>query len=72
MIAEQYPGLLQLPDEKKLQLAGELWHDVIGDLSAEDSEPSHWIEDRLAEYQAHPERVSNWAEVKARLMKLRR
>jgi hypothetical protein len=30
MIAEQYPGLLDRPDEEKLQLAGELWHAVIG------------------------------------------
>ena len=68
MIADQYPGLLALPDEDKLQLAGELWNDVIGDAAEEDPSLVSLMEARLAEYREHPERVSSWADVKARLL----
>ncbi len=72
MIAEQYPGLLDRTDEEKLQLAGELWNDVIGD-AAEADDPGiiSLMESRLAEYRAHPERVSSWEDVRARLLALR-
>ena len=51
MIAEQYPGLLDRPDEEKLQLARELWHDVIGDAGeADDPALIALMESRLAEY----------------------
>lgn len=72
MISERYPDLLRLPDEEKLQLAGELWQDVIGDAAEEDPTLAALMEARLAEYRAHPERVSSWADVKARLLALRR
>ena len=72
MISDRYPDLLTLPDEEKLQLAGELWKDVIGDAAEDDPALVTLIEARLAAYQAHPERVSPWADVKARLLALRR
>ena len=72
MISERYPDLLALPDEDKLQLAGELWNDVIGDAADDDPALVALIQARLVEYQAHPERVSPWADVKARLLALRR
>lgn len=72
MISEKYPDLLTLPDEDKLQLAGELWKDVIGDAAEDDPALVALIEARLAEYQAHPERVAPWADVRARLLALRR
>lgn len=73
MIAEQYPGLLDRPDEEKLQLAGELWHAVIGhDAGGDDPTLTALMEKRLSEYQAHPGQVSNWEEVKARLLAPRR
>jgi putative addiction module component (TIGR02574 family) len=72
MIAEQYPGLLELPDDEKLQLAGELWHAVIDDADEDDPILASLIEARLADYQAHPDRVSTWEEVKARLLAHRR
>lgn len=73
MIAEQYPGLLDQPDEVKLQLAAELWQDVIGDGTATDDEAlAALMEERLAAYRAAPEQVSTWAEVKARLLASRR
>lgn len=73
MIAEQYPGLLERPDEVKLQLAGELWHDVIGDAAgADDPALIAMMEARLAEYRANPDRVSTWEDVKTRILALRR
>ena len=68
MIADQYPGLLSLPDEDKLQLAGEFWNDVIGDSAEEDPSLASFMETRLAEYREHPDRASSWADVKARLL----
>jgi hypothetical protein len=73
MIADQYPGLLDRPDEEKLQLAGELWRAVIGQ-NGEGDDPSliHLMETRLSEFQSYPDQVASWDEVKARLMALRR
>lgn len=69
MIADQYPGLLDRPDEEKLQLAGELWRDVLGgEGESDDPAVTALMEARLGEYLAHPERVSTWDEVKARLI----
>jgi Putative addiction module component len=71
MIAEQYPGLLTRPDEEKLQLATELLSDVLGDAPEDDPTLVALVESRLAEYHRHPERVSEWSEVKARLLAVR-
>jgi putative addiction module component (TIGR02574 family) len=68
MIADQFPGLWDLPDDAKLQLAEELFRDVIGGSEGDDSELEALIDARLAEYQRHPERVSTWEAVKARLL----
>ena len=72
IIAEQYPGLLARPDEDKLQLVEELLADVMGGDPEADPVLLELIESRWAEYQAHPERVSSWADVKARLVALGR
>jgi putative addiction module component (TIGR02574 family) len=69
MIAEQFAGLLELPDDAKLQLAGELFADVIGDDDEINPALTALIEARLAEYREHPEQVSTWDAVKARLLK---
>jgi putative addiction module component (TIGR02574 family) len=68
MIAERFPGLLDLSDDAKLQLAGELFTDVIGDEVEEHPELVALIESRLVEYRQQPERVSTWEAVKARLL----
>ena len=68
MIAEQYPGLLTRPDEDKLQLAGELLADVMGDPAEADPTLVALMESRLAEYQARPDNVSPWSDVKDRLV----
>ena len=72
MIAEEYPGLLTRPDEEKLQLANELLSDVLGDAPEDDPTLVALMESRLADFRAHPERVSEWSEVKARLVSARR
>jgi len=73
MVAEKYPELMALPDSQKLQCAAELWASVLGELS-EDCDPAmqELIESRLADYQAHPERVVPWSEVKAQLLASRK
>ena len=71
MIAERFPGLLDLPDDAKLQLAGELFADVIGDDEENNPALVALIDARLAEYRDHPERVSTWEAVKARLLEKR-
>lgn len=68
MIAERFPGLLELPDDAKLQLAGELFSDVIGDSDEADPDLVALIESRLVEYREHPERTSTWEAVKERLL----
>ncbi|OAI58149.1 hypothetical protein AYO49_00085 [Verrucomicrobiaceae bacterium SCGC AG-212-N21] len=68
VITERYPEIQQLADEDKLQLASELWSDVVGDSTPDDPSLEQTIAERLAEYHAHPERVSSWADVKARLL----
>ena len=68
MIAERYPELAQLPDEDKLTLMVELWQDVMDDSSSENPAMAEFVEKRWQEYQMHPERVSNWSEVKSRLL----
>ena len=69
VIADQFPGLFDLPDDAKLQLAEELFSDVIGGAEGDDTGLEALIDARLAEYQNHPERVSTWEAVKARLLK---
>jgi hypothetical protein len=68
MIAEEYPGLLTRPDEEKLQLASELLSDVLGDAPEDDPALVAIMESLLADYLAHPERVSSWSDVKKRLL----
>ncbi len=68
MIAERFPGITQLPDEDKLTLMAELWQDVMHDDAAENPVLAELVEQRLQEYRAHPERVSSWSDVKARIM----
>lgn len=69
MIAEQYPGLLNRPDEEKLQLAAELWQDVMGERTeADDPAMEILMEARWREYQNHPGRVRSWEELKLQLL----
>ena len=72
MIAERFPAVMALPDEEKLSLIAELWEDVAGDDGTKDPAVVALIEQRLAEYRAHPEQVSTWEDVKTRILASRR
>lgn len=68
MIAERFPEIAKLPDEDKLTLMAELWHDVTDDAADDNPALDALMEQRWREYQEHPERVSPWSEVKARII----
>ena len=69
MIAETIPGLKDLSAEQKVLLAAELWRDAI---AAEDKTPDpklvEALRERLAYYKEHPDEVSTWEEVRARVL----
>jgi hypothetical protein len=68
MIAERFPDIKCLPDEDKLTLMAELWQDVVDDSAAENPVLAEFVEQRWHEYQGHPDRVSAWGDVKARIL----
>lgn len=71
MIAERLPGIIDLSPREKWLLAGELWDQVSGDLSAVPQSDSQvqLIRQRWENYLAHPENGSTWEEIKNRLGK---
>lgn len=72
MILERFPDLAVMSDEDKLVLMTELWENVTEPKSLlNSSELSHWVQNRWEEYQAHPDRVSSWNDVKARVLENR-
>jgi hypothetical protein len=68
MIAERFPGLAQLPDEDKMTLMAELWKDVMDDTLDDSPALAEFVEQRWQEYQQHPDCVSSWSDVKARIV----
>lgn len=68
MIAERFPEIAHLPDEDKLTLMAELWQDVTDNTTDEKPELEAFVEQRWQEYLQHPERVSPWGQVKARIL----
>ncbi|OYW78027.1 MAG: hypothetical protein B7Z37_01430 [Verrucomicrobia bacterium 12-59-8] len=68
MIAERFPGLAPLPDEDKMTLMVKLWKDVMDDTPDDNPALAEFVEQRWQEYQQHPDRVSSWSEVKARIV----
>ena len=69
MIAEQFPGVMALPDSDKFRLIVELWDDVAGEAAdmSDDPEMVALIEQRLEQYRAHPEAGSPWEAVRDRI-----
>ena len=68
MVSESIPALASLSPSQKLVLAAELWRDnAIGDSEEPDPAIVAMLRERLAAYEANPEAVSTWDEVKARL-----
>ena len=69
MIAEHIPELRSLSSDEKILLAAELWRDAVG---AETESPSptlvEALRERLDYYREHPEQVSTWEEVRARIV----
>lgn len=68
MIAERFPEIAHLPDEDKLTLMTELWQDVTDDAADDSLALAGWVEQRWQEYLEHPERVSTWSQVSARIL----
>lgn len=68
MIAERFPGLVELSDDDKFTLMAELWQDVTDHSATDDPALAELVEQRWQDYQKHPERVSPWSDVKARLL----
>ncbi|WP_367871035.1 hypothetical protein [Luteolibacter sp. Populi] len=46
----------------------ELWDDVTGHTASDDPALAAFVEGRWQDYQLHPEQVSPWSEVKARIL----
>ena len=69
MIAETIPALKNLSAEQKILLAAELWRDAVG---ADDETPDpklvEALRERLTYYQQHPDEVSTWEDVRARIL----
>ena len=69
MILETLPAVRQLSPHDKRQLAEELWNSA----DAEDGEVGvsdavqELLDQRLAAYEANPQAVSTWEEVKSRV-----
>jgi hypothetical protein len=69
MILERFPDLAVMSDEDKLVLMTELWENVTEHKSLlNSSELTLWVQNRWEEYQDHPDRVSSWNDVKARVL----
>jgi putative addiction module component (TIGR02574 family) len=71
MILDSFPELHQLTTAEKMLLANELWEEVADD-PAEiplTREQVATLDERMAHYRAHPEEVTTWEEIKARLQK---
>jgi hypothetical protein len=69
MIAETIPGLKDLSAEQKVLLAAELWRDAMGGPDkTPDPKLVAALQERLAYYKDHPDEVSNWDDVRARIL----
>jgi hypothetical protein len=74
MIAETIPALKDLSAEQKVILAAELWHDAVDvhDNQAADPKLIAALRERLAYYKQHPDEVSTWEDVRARVLARKR
>ncbi len=73
MIADRFPELLQLTAAEQLQLADELYNQVVtGSPALTDEEIYGELEKSFEHAKAHPETTATWDEVKARVLASRR
>ncbi|HET7499674.1 MAG TPA: addiction module protein [Kofleriaceae bacterium] len=71
--------LLKLDVPARLKLIDELWESVLRDLNDPESphglpvsnELRRLLDQRMAEYRAHPDAGSSWADVRGRILKRR-
>ena len=70
MIAERIPELKSLSPEEKLILVGELWDEIAAHPNAFPPREDHikLLRERLDHYRQHPEDVTAWENVKARIL----
>jgi putative addiction module component (TIGR02574 family) len=70
MIAERIPELKSLSPEEKLILAGELWDEIAARPDAFPPREDHiqLLRERMEHYRQHPEDVTAWEDVKARIL----
>jgi putative addiction module component (TIGR02574 family) len=70
MILEQLPAVKQWPTAMKLQLASELWDEVLAHQEDIQVSPEHRaeIERSMAEFEREPSKVTTWEAVKARIL----
>lgn len=59
--------LLQLPACERRAIADKLYESVEAEMSLMTPELSAILDERIAEYQRHPERVHAWEDIKAEL-----
>jgi putative addiction module component (TIGR02574 family) len=69
MIVEQIPAINTLSIEEKYLLVNELWKDIEGNeaLLPLSSAVEQLLEKRQKEYQANPDHVISWEEIKEKL-----
>jgi putative addiction module component (TIGR02574 family) len=70
MIAEKIPALQALSLDEKLILAGELWDELAAHPDAFPPRADHVkiLQERLEHYRQHPEDVTAWEDLKARIL----
>ena len=69
MILDQLPAVKALGPDEKWELLDELWKELARTVESAPADPATvaLLEAREAKYQADPEAVRTWAEVRARL-----
>ncbi len=69
MIAERFPGLLQLSENERLQLANELYESVFQfGPGVGDDEIQARLDESFRQYEADPNSGVNWESLKARIL----
>jgi len=67
MIIETMPHLHSLSPEEKMVLASELWDEAAGEFGKSDAEMVDAVRALYHDYQAHPDQVVSWTDLRARV-----
>lgn len=70
MITDRIPDLKRLSPEEKLALAGELWSELAAQPGSFLPREDHvqLLRQRLEHYRQHPEDITAWNDLKARIL----